>query len=396
MEAFFQTLGDNILDQWKRTNFSLEKFPALATSALQKARPSANLDLDEFLRAFLLDDRQAFQTESGFGEPEIVVYDHARFYIQMLFWLNGTTAIHQHEFSGAFHVLCGSSIHARFDFLKSRPVTPYMRVGDLQMRRIELLEVGATVPIHSGPQCIHSLFHLDSPSITLVVRTQNDPGSAPQFNYHPPHLALDPLLGDTLTMRRRQVLGVLEQTAHPDYVKLVREMIRELDFERGFYILQAAMPYLQDLGEWANTLQAYEEKHGSLAAGIGATLEESMRREAIRALRANHLEPEHRFFLALLMNVTHPADLLALVAQRFPKHPPATTVLRWLEELMEFSADSIVILDAVFAHHDPQPILAVLEELLTPRGRKKSKVSKMQREDILAAIRASSLGVLAA
>src|SRR3954466_12580806 len=237
MHAFFNQLGRTVLERWKRENFSLERFPEIARAALDERPPAKQVDLAALMRDFLTSEEQWFQTDSDFGEPELVVYSHPRFYIQLLFWLDGTTAIHQHEFSGAFHVMHGSSIHAHYEFEKAKAVTPYLRVGDLRMKNIELLEAGRTVPIVSGPKAIHSLFHLDSPSVTVVVRTQHDPGTGPQFNYLPPHIAIAPHFSDTLMMRRKQLLDVLEQSGDSDYVELVSEMIADLDFERGFSVL---------------------------------------------------------------------------------------------------------------------------------------------------------------
>jgi hypothetical protein len=85
--------------------------------------------------------------------------------------------------------------------------------------------------------CIRS-FHLDTPSATVVVRTQTDPGTGPQFTYLPPHLAIDPIQDDALTMRRKQLLDVLEKTGDPAYPELLSAILAELDFERGFFILQ--------------------------------------------------------------------------------------------------------------------------------------------------------------
>ena len=48
------------------------------------------------------------------------------------------------------------------------------------------------------------------------------------------------------------------------------------------------------------------------------------------------------------MNAPTRADLLALVAQRFPKEAPLEIVLRWAEELAEESDYGITILDASF------------------------------------------------
>ena len=348
MHALFKALGDTVLECWKRDNFSLAAFPDIARAALDARPPAREVKLSRFVRDFLLEDDQPGQTDSPFGEPELVVYSHPRFYIQLLFWMDGTTAIHQHEFSGAFHVMHGSSIHAEYEFENARPVTPYIRLGDLRMKKMEILESGRTVPIRSGQQDIHSLFHLESPSATVVVRTQHDPGTGPQLNYMPPHIAFDPHFSDALMRRRKQLLDVLDQSGDASYVQLVIKMIADLDFERGFSLLNHCIESLQYLGQWETVLRVFEKKHGNLATGVPATLQEDVRRSVLKSLRNTVVEPEHRFFLALLMNAPTRDDLLALLKQRFPNQPPEAVVLRWVEELMEVSDSGVTILDASF------------------------------------------------
>lgn len=348
MDVFFENLGRTVLQRWKRVNFSLEKFPGIAKKALEETPPSAKVDLATLIEDFLLNDEKPPQSQSGFGQPELVAFDHPRFYIQILFWMDGTTDIHQHEFSGAFHVMHGSSIHAHFTFENGRSITPHLRVGDVCMKRIELLPTGRTVSIISGSSCIHSLFHLDTPSVTIVVRTHNDPGTGPQFNYLPPHIAMDPMHTDTLTMRRKQLLDLLEQTGDPGYAKIVFEMIKVLDYERGFYVLQHCMGHLQDLGGWVAVFGAFRKKHGKLAEGIATTLDEGLRRDRIKQMRGTISEPEHRFFLALLMNAPTRAAVLKIVKQRFSEQAGTDTILRWAEELTEETDSGIAILDAVF------------------------------------------------
>ena len=326
MDSFFAELGRTVLARWKQENFASTAFPRIAQGALEERPPAKNVDLAALMREFLLDDEQPFQTQSGFGQPELVVYDDPRFYIQMLFWLDGTTDIHQHEFSGAFHVLAGSSIHSHFEFENPQPVTAHLQVGDLRMKETRLLETGRTVPIISGRSHIHSLFHLDTPSVTVVVRTHTDPGTGPQFTYLPPHFAVDPVYNDALTMRRKQLLDVLEQIGDPDYPELVLEMIGELDFERGFFILQNGMGPPESRS-WEEASGGFRQKHGALARFVAPTLEEIVRRDGIAALRSTITEVEHRFFLALLLNVPGRADLLELVAQRFPGEPSRPSAL---------------------------------------------------------------------
>jgi hypothetical protein len=348
MDAFFKELGRTVLERWKRENFSLAKFPNIARAALDAKPPAKLVDLPALMRDFLHDDEQPVQTDSPFGEPEMVAFSHPRFYIQLLFWLDGTTAIHQHEFSGAFHVMAGSSIHAEYAFDEAKAVTPYLKIGNLRVKSIELLETGRTVPIASGQGNIHSLFHLDSPSVTVVVRTQHDPGTGPQFNYLPPGIATDPHHNDLLTMRRKQLLDVLEQVEDPGYADAVMAMIAELDFERGFHVLQHCMEYLQQLDAWPAAIRTFKTKHGALAAGVAATLQEEVRQSVIKSLRSTITEPEHRFFLALLMNAPTRADLFALVAQRFQGQKPIDVVLRWVEELTEVTDEGASVLDAAF------------------------------------------------
>lgn len=91
MDPYFSELGQTVLTRWKQANFNLARFPEIATAALEDRPPSDHVDVGELIRSFLLDDRQPFQTQSGFGQPELVVYDDPRFYIQILFWLDGTT-----------------------------------------------------------------------------------------------------------------------------------------------------------------------------------------------------------------------------------------------------------------------------------------------------------------
>ena len=332
MDPFFTDLGRTVLARWKKQNFALAQFPDMAQEILEARPPATHVDASSLVRKFLLEDEQPFQTQSGFGEPELVVYDDPRFYIQILFWLEGTTDIHQHKFSGAFHVFEGSSIHAHFDFEKPQPISAHFRVGDLRMKDIQLLETGSTVPIVSGGGYIHSLFHLDMPSLTVVVRTHTDPGTGPQFTYLAPHLAVDPFFNDALTTRRKQLLDVLEKLDDPSYPALVREMLGELDFERGFFILQNGVAYLTGLGEWEETWQVFRKKHGELAKYVAPTLEEIARRDGIVSFRSSITEEEHRFFLALLLNVPRREDILEFVAQRFDGSA-AETILRWAEEL---------------------------------------------------------------
>jgi hypothetical protein len=347
MNAFFQDLGRRVRAQWRAANFSQQRFPELAVRALEETPPAKNVDLSELIREFLREDDQPLQTASGFGQPELVVYEDPRFYIQALFWLEGTTQIHQHEFDGAFHVMAGSSLHSEFAFDKTRPVTAHFRLGNLRLLGTELLETGRTVPIVAGSGHIHSLFHLDMPSVTIVLRTQTAPGTGPQFTYLPPHVAVDPFHADTLNARRLQLLDVMERTGDPAYGDTVVELAGALDFERGFFVLQNCLEGLRACGRWKDAWSAFRARHGRLAAGVDRTLDEIVWRDRVVGLRSRVTDVEHRFLLALLLNVPGKAKILELIGGRYPGKP-GKTIMRWAEELTEASEEGTWILDAAF------------------------------------------------
>lgn len=360
MNPYFETLGQTISSRWQKQNFSLTTFPELAQKTLNDNPPSKNITLDQIIHEFLTNDNQPTQGQSGFGQPEIVAFSDTRFYIQILFWMEGTTDIHQHEFSGAFHVMHGSSVHSTFEFLNAHTITPHIRTGELKLKNLEILETGRTIPITSGNNCIHSLFHLDTPSITIVVRTHHDPGTGPQLNYLPPHIATDPVHADSLTMRRKQLLDILENTDTPTFLTELTEMLDTLDFERGFSILHHTMHSLKAINQWETTLNKFQTKHQKLATGVPHTLNENYRRETISQLRYQIENPDHRFFLALLMNVQTSANIQTLIKERFPHQAPIDTIIQWAEELIELTQDSLTLLDATFPqttepqHHEHQ------------------------------------------
>jgi hypothetical protein len=361
MNAFFQDLGRRVRARWSEANFSQERFPQIAVEALEEKLPSKHVDLGKLISEFLRSDDQPLQTGSGFGQPELVVYEDPRFYIQALFWLEGTTQIHQHEFDGAFHVMAGSSIHSEFAFEKMRPVTAHFRLGNLRLLNTELLETGRVVPIVAGSAHIHSLFHLDTPSLTIVVRTQTAPGTGPQFTYLPPHVAVDPFHSDTLASRRLQLLDVMERTEDPGYGDAVVELASTLDFERGFFVLQNCLDGLRACGRWEDAWDAFRKKHGRLAAGVDSTLEEIVWRDRVVGLRSRVTDVEHRYFLALLLNVLGKEKLLDLIRRRY-SGKPGETVMRWAEELTESSDEGTWVLDAEFPDNlavpeDEQPVV---------------------------------------
>ena len=168
---------------WSACGYDEAAFPDIAAKALQDAALHTHispLDVIRFVHETPSLPPQE-DIESRFGQPPITLFRTDRFYIAALFWVDGTTSIHQHGFSGAFQVLSGSSLHTGYRFQADTVITPRTVIGDLSVGRSELLVQGDVRPITAGDRFIHTLFHLDRPSVSLVMRTFLEPRYQPQY-----------------------------------------------------------------------------------------------------------------------------------------------------------------------------------------------------------------------
>jgi hypothetical protein len=203
---FFAELGSVIERRWRDQNYDETVFPLIAERALAENPPSENVDAWDIIRwLFATTEIPSQQDVPGkFGDPPITLYSGPRFHVDVYFWLDGTTSIHQHAFCGAFHVLAGSSIHSQYSFHPQQFLNEHFAVGEIKLEKVELLEQGQSKPILPGKQYIHSLFHLDRPSATICVRTYHTSIGSPQYNFVKPHFAMDPFFTEPFLLKQIQ------------------------------------------------------------------------------------------------------------------------------------------------------------------------------------------------
>jgi hypothetical protein len=345
----FQELGTLIEERWRAENYSEQQFPEIATQALAEANLPSRVDPWDIIRwvqsAITLPDQK--DVDGRFGNPPITLFVGPRFFIDVYYWLDGTTSIHQHSFCGAFQVLLGSSIHSHYDFQADRVLSEHFSIGKLSLKNVQLLKFGDIKKILPGPQYIHSLFHLDRPSATITVRTDHTPSAAVQYDYRKPNFAVNPFFRSVNTIKKLQTLGLLLGMKHKDADAMISEMIVSSDFHTAFFILSNLshhfkgnqMDALFELSTSKNRFEAILDKartvHGDLVDMFLAVLEEQERQANIILRRGNITGEEHRFFLALLLNVSGREPILELVKERYPELDPVEKVLDWVEELSQ-------------------------------------------------------------
>ncbi|HKO60905.1 MAG TPA: hypothetical protein VJV03_07085 [Pyrinomonadaceae bacterium] len=348
MQQFYE-LGELIEKRWRRQNYDERQFPQVAADALTEADLPSHVDPWDIIRwvntAISLPDQK--DVDGRFGDPPITVFSGPRFYIDVYFWLDGTTSIHQHAFTGAFQVLLGSSIHSRYSFREDRILSEHFSVGQIQLEEVHLLQVKDVRQINSGRQYIHSLFHLDRPSVTITVRTDHTPSASPQFNYAKPYFAEDPFYRNVHTIKKLQTVSLLLGMKHKQADEIIGDLVTSSDFQTAYAVLARVSAYwtnsqMDELfglstGEdrFARLVEKARSVHGDLVDLTLAVFEEQKRLQQIVHRRQSITGEEHRFFLALLLNVPTGDKILELVKQRFPSVNPVEKVLDWVEELSQ-------------------------------------------------------------
>jgi hypothetical protein len=330
----FDELGRSIDEQWRGHDYDEERLPDIACEQLAAAaigeRVSA-IDVIRWVHSPLALPSQADAT-AAFAQPPVTVYAADRFYISVLYWVDGTTAIHEHGFSGALQVLAGSSIHTAYAFDALERIHDRLLIGELRREGVTQLAVGDIRPILPGGAGIHSLFHLERPSATIVVRTYRDPGARPAYTYHPPHVAHEDRYLPARARKRLQTLELLRSVDPELFQSEAEGLAADADLEFAFLLLDrvhaAASIGREDLDAFLSVARAAGWRF------VDELLEVLTRRrrvERVNLLRRQIVDADQRYLLALAMLAPGRANIVRLAGERFGAHGLAERLAAFAE-----------------------------------------------------------------
>jgi hypothetical protein len=338
---FFQKLGGLVLSRWRERNLDLASFPEVSQAALEELPPSEHVSSDDIIDWVMRVPVLPPQANplSDFGEPPFTVFVHERFAIEVLFWVDGTTSIHEHSFSGAFHVLAGSSVHTRYQFTEERRYNELLSTGRLDLDSIERLTRGSTRRILPGRRLVHSLFHLDCPSVSVVIRTHRDEGAGHQGTFDRAGFCVASFFEPVGVLKRRQTLTLLSKIAPDKLSERAREVIAEADSFGAYMLMDHMRRLLPTVGLMKEFLDSIRPPHEELARRFAVRSENTSRETYISRRRSIVRDSDHRFFLAVLLNAPTRASALDLIARCYPDRSPVDSVVEWLKQLAATSPD---------------------------------------------------------
>jgi hypothetical protein len=405
MIPYFQDLGERIERPWLAHSYNEEVFPSLALEALETFPPSDHVGVSDIVDwTFCLS--HSFRQPSHvhfFGEPPVMLFQGARFYIEALFWLSATTSIHEHSFSGVFAVLAGSSVHSHWRFTPERTVNSRMICGRLERVSTEILRPGSMRPIQAGERLIHQLFHLEVPSVTIVVRTYSERPHLPQYNYMPPGLAIDTEDRDELRTRRLLLLEGMAR-GHLDGLRTyANRLICEGDLETLFYVFSLLTRRKIDAELLDDLYGTARDRHGDIIGLFRRVCEEERRTRLVTALRSKIHDQGARFLLALLMLMPDRDAIFEAIRLQSPQSEPLDAIEAWLagmsgKETIGFELNDInrLLFRGLVEGLDAEGILRRLNGLLQDdivaqnRGRLLDQARKMARSDLFFPLLATS------
>ncbi len=192
IDAVFRELGACVDRQWRAQGYAPAAFAAVAAEALEAMNCAQAVDPAEVLGLVASGDHIANQVDIARNpaQPPVTVFSNPRFFVHVYTWMDATTALHSHSWSGAFQVLHGSSLSSRYAFRLAGEDYRGIAHGELSYQGSKRLTRGTVERVEAGRGYVHSLFHLERPSMTIVVRTSGTLGPQGNARYIEPGLEL--------------------------------------------------------------------------------------------------------------------------------------------------------------------------------------------------------------
>jgi len=270
-------LAARIDSEWKPAGSRVSAFPAIAARALSDAQPHRQYDLAS-LAEWTLSQRSFPQACNPFGPqgpPAFTIWSDGRFFANIYAYATPEVVIHDHDFAGAFVNLSGTTIHATYEFADAERIVPAVHVGELAVHDVEVVRPGDVRRIDPGRRFIHQVWHVDQPTVVLVIRT--GPRSAPsrrQFQYLRAGIATEVFRDDAMSVRgperfryTRKMAECLRASSSGgvDYLKLLLQ--HEQPWDAAWHLLDH-WRYLRSLGALDDLIRLGSRHQGAWFAGL--------------------------------------------------------------------------------------------------------------------------------
>lgn len=338
----FSVLASDINSKWEVNQYTDDSFSKIAYECLLQ-RMDNLMGYESILKWLMSATKICEQSSLGnsFGQPPFTIYSDERFRIEALFWHVGAATVHHHTFSGAFSILQGETIHTLFDFKEKLQCYDHFRIGKLSINKVELLKTGDVREIIPGGEMIHSTFHLDMPTVTVVIRTHCHGKIKTELEYRPPGIAVNSCYFEPLLVKKVQALEFLQKVQANEQEKMLEIALESTDIF-GNYLLLRQFYSNRAVNSNDSCISIVKSRYGDfIVSSILQSIEEEKRRISIYKLRSSVIDSEQRFFLALLLNLPNLPLIVKFVNLRYPEYEPLPLICRWCEDIVNQNSKEV-------------------------------------------------------
>ncbi len=313
---------------------------------LARFPPAESLDRDALLDHLLDPHRTALLPLAplgAFGQPGFTMHHGHGFVVELYHWIESLSAIHNHPFCGAFTIVHGHSVHARYHVGETAPLGGRALRVSMHLESLELLNEGDVVPfsLQTHP-LVHALIHVPRSSISMVVRTVRTEG---YYRYLPPSLAL-PMEGAAAPRDRQlALLEALDAVDDPGLPERLGRLLDHADYELALRLLSAYWPgHTQE--ERAAAVERVRARLGEPASLLTPALDRALILQQTTSLRESLSDPAMRLVAVALGHAERRDQVTALLSAR--GLDPLATLHRFVDETGLFEGDEVA--SALIAH----------------------------------------------
>ncbi|HEV2799192.1 MAG TPA: hypothetical protein VGW12_01780 [Pyrinomonadaceae bacterium] len=331
-------IGEEIERRWAGRCHRFNFFHHIATDCLREAAFHQKFDADEIIawvnRAENLPPQ--LDPRSRFGQPPLTVWRNERFVLDLYFWVDTETSIHDHAFSGAFTNLVGHSLNCSYHFERAARHGEGLFTGSLAFKHADYVMPGDVCPIVGGSRFIHRVWHLDCPTITLVARTTQRQANLRQYTYFPEGLAVQYRASPPVEFqRRREFMGYHFRSRHPRRIALCEATLRHARGWELFLLLRDLVTF------YLNGTDDAAELEGVLARlparnrlWIETGLSVMRAAHPLKSVYWHRLQQtEHRLLISLLSTYTERQPVIEWLARHGYADDWRALLTRWLSEM---------------------------------------------------------------
>jgi hypothetical protein len=342
-------LAEKVLRLWADRHETPESFSTVAALALRELEDGISAFRPEIIADWLASTEHLppqLDEAGNFGDPPITLAWDTAFVIDAYFWRSPSTSIHDHRFSGAFTVAYGRSIESLYRFHCERSVSDHLRLGHLKLEGAFPVLAGSVREIREGDHLIHSVNHIDKPTLTLCIRTKHAAERVRyQWSYYPPALAL---AADYQHLRNRklELLKTLCLLGRDEALAYARKLMGQCDGVLGILAVLSLAMY----GEAGLARQLSSElRPPEVAKALRDAVDHYS--DMTRFAAASNLTPNTRIALYCLTTQMPLPEARELI-HRLTNENPVEVIIQALRELS-------------YAQSERQPLTVEEAEILT-------------------------------